>query len=197
MRSLVFTTLLAGLLALFLACGNNPGAGPGGALRNGSPTEAYKQLFEAVKSKDTQRIKNAVSKKTQAFAEMVAARQNSPIEKVFENGFTATTFANSVPEIRDERIEGNYGAIEVWSEKDKKWEDLGFVNEDGAWKLAIGDMFDGSFKSPGKGRDQKEKEAANAMNGNAMIPVTPANGNANNTNVQVIVPKMRPETNKK
>ena len=196
MRSLLFTALLTSLLALALACGSGTGTG-GGATTNGSPTEAYKQLFEAVKSKDTARIKSVMSKKTLAFAEMVAARQNNPIEKVFENGFTASTFAESLPEIRDERISGNYGAVEVWNAKDKKWEDLGFVSEDGAWKLAIGDMFDGSFKSPGKGRDQKEKEAANLMNAGNMVPITPANGNANNANIQVIVPKERPEPGKR
>ena len=66
-----------------------------------------------------------------------------------------------------------------------------FVNEGGSWKLAIGEMFAGTFKSPGKGRDQKEKEAANAANPvNNMIPV-----NVNpNGNVKVITPKERPET---
>ena len=197
MRSLLVTGLLTAFLSFVLACGNSAVTTSGGSTGTGaSPTDAYKQLYEAVKSKDTERIKGAMSKKTQAFAEMIAARQGDPIQKVYENGFTATTFAESLPEIRDERVKGQYGAIEVYNSKDKRWEDLGFVQEDGAWKLAIGDMFDGSFKSPGTGRDQKEKEAANLMNAN-MIPITPSNGNANNTNVQIIVPKERPETNKR
>ena len=195
MRSLLFTALLTALLTLILACGNSPatGSGGGGTAASGSPTEAYKQLYAAVKSKNTEQIKAMMSKKSQAFAEMIAARQGTSIEKVYENGFTASTFAESLPEIRDERINGNYGAVEVYNSKDKRWEDLGFIVEDGAWKFAVGDMFDGSFQSPGKGRDQKEKEAANAMNGNNMIPVTPTNGNANNTNIRVITPKERPE----
>jgi hypothetical protein len=137
-----------------------------------------------------------MSKKTHAFAEMVAGRQNQPIEKVFENGFTATTFSESLPEIRDERVDGEFGAVEVWNAKDKRWEDLGFVFEDGAWKLAIGEMFGGTFKSPGKGRAIKEQEAANAMSNN-LVPGMPDNVNMNaNANVQVIVPKERPQTNK-
>jgi hypothetical protein len=200
MRSLFITTFLTAILAFVLACGTTPGTnsggGGGGGTTNGSPTEAYKQLYEAVKSKDTDRIKGTMSKKTQAFAEMVAARQGDPITKVFENGFTATTFADSLPEIRDERVNGQFGAVEVYNSKDKRWEDIGFVYEEGAWKLAVGDMFDGSFQSPGKGRDMKEKEAANLMNGN-MIPMAPANGNANNANVQVIIPKERPENSKR
>lgn len=191
MRSLYYTALLTALLALVLSCGNTSSGGTGS-----SPTEAYKGLFAAVKSKDTERIKATMSKKTHAFAEMVAGRQNQPIEKVFENGFTATTFSESLPEIRDERVDGEYGAVEVWNAKDKRWEDLGFVFEDGAWKLAIGEMFGGTFKSPGKGRAIKEQEAANAMNPN-LVPGMPDNVNMNaNTNVQVIVPKERPQTNK-
>jgi hypothetical protein len=196
MRSLLLTSVLTALLGVLFACGSGTAEnsnGGGSVTTNGSPTEAYKQLYAAVKSKDTEKIKAVMSKSTQAFAQMVAARQNSPIEKVFENGFTATTFAESLPEIRDERIDGTFGAVEVWNAKDKRWEDLGFVYEDGAWKLAIGEMFGGQFKSPGKGRAIKEQEAANAMNGNNMVNALPTN--LNNSNVKVIVPKERPEPN--
>ena len=96
-----------------------------------------------------------------------------PLEKVYENGFTATTFADSLPEIREERIKDDMAAIEVWNEKDKVWEDLALVYEDGGWKFAFGDLFAGSYKSPGKGRAQLEREAANAM-GNNMIEIKPA-----------------------
>ena len=168
MRSILLTAFLTALLAVILACG--PGAGTNtvattnttnGACSvspTGSPTEAYKQLYSAVKSKDTEKIKAVMTKKTQEFAQMVAARQNTPIEKVFENGFTATTFAESLPEIRDERVNCEFGAVEVFNAKDNRWEDLGFVYEDGAWKLAIGEMFGGSFKSPGKGRAIKDSD---------------------------------------
>lgn len=201
MRSLLLTSLLTALLGIILACqpgatGNNSnGTGGTTAVTNGSPTEAYKQLYAAVKSKDVEKIKAVMSKSTLGFAQMVAARQNSPIEKVFENGFTATTFAESLPEIRDERIKGEYGAVEVWNEKDKRWEDLGFVYEEGAWKFAMGEMFGGKFQSPGTGRATKEQEAANALSGNNMINALPSN--VNNSNVKMIIPKERPEpTNK-
>lgn len=190
MRTLLFTSALTALLALILSCGNDPSAGA----RSGTPTEAYKALYAAVKSKNTERIKAMMSKKTHAFAEMVAARQNQPIEKVYENGFTATTFAESLPEIRDERVSGEFGAVEVRNEKDRRWEDLGFVFEDGGWKLAIGEMFGGTFKSPGIGRAIKEQEAANALSNN-LVPAAPTNANANNSNVKIIVPKERPEAN--
>lgn len=194
MRSLLFTALLTVLLQLMLACQPDAtGTTSGDGTKTGSPTEAYKDLYSAVKSKDTEKIKAVMSKSTQAFAQMAAGRQNSPIEKVLENGFTATTFAASLPEIRDERVAGDFGAVEVWNAKDNRWEDLGFVFEDGRWKLAIGEMFGGTFKSPGKGRAVKEQEAANLLSNN-MIPANIPNVN---TNVKIISPKERPETNSK
>jgi hypothetical protein len=201
MRSILVSALLTALLAAMFAC--QPAA-PGNTATNtagcsivptGSPTEAYKQLYAAVKSKDTEKIKAVMTKKTQEFAQMVAARQNTPLEKVFENGFTATTFAESLPEIRDERVNCEYGAVEVRNSKDNRWEDLGFIYEDGAWKLAIGEMFGGTFKSPGVGRAIKEQEAANLLSNN-MVPVNPGNANMN-SNVKIIIPKERPEPTKK
>jgi hypothetical protein len=140
-----------------------------------TPTEAYKRLYNAVKSKNTDEIKKSVSSTTLQFAEMAAQRQGKTLETVLENGFTATTFSQTMPEIRDERVKGNFGAVEVWNSKDSVWEDLPFVFEDGAFKLAVGDLFKGTFQSPGKGRDRLEKEAANAAN----PPPTPVNGMAN------------------
>ena len=195
MRSLLLTALLTALLAAMFACQPESGGGGSSVGPSGSPTEAYKQLYAAVKAKDTERIKATMSKNTQAFAQMVASRQGSPIEKVFENGFTATTFSESLPEIRDERVSGEYGAVEVWNAKEKRWEDLGFVLEDGSWKLAIGEMFGGTFKSPGPGRDVKEREAANLLSNN-MVPGPGSNVNMNG-NVKMIIPKERPETNTK
>ena len=201
MRSLLFSAVLTVFLAFVLACQPDAGGGSGGggtAGTTGSPTEAYKALFSAVKSKDPEKIKAVMSKKSQEFAQMVSGKQGQPIEKVVENGFTATTFAESLPEIRDERINGNFGAVEVYNTREKRWEDLGFVYEDGGWKFAMGEMFGGTFQSPGKGRAIKEQEAANASSNNMInaMPGNPANGN--NANVKIIVPKERPEpsTNK-
>jgi hypothetical protein len=132
-----------------------------------TPTDAYKMLYEAVKAKQTAAIKKMMSQKTVGFAEGVAGQQKKPIEAVYENGFTATTFAAALPQIRDERVKDNMGAIEVWNEKDKKWEDLPFIREDDGWKLAIGDIFAGSYVKPAKGQSQIEDEASNV---NKMIP---------------------------
>lgn len=150
--------------AFFGACGGRD-----------TPTEAYKRLFAAVKSKDTEAIKRQLSKKSISLAEMSTQQFNKTIDQAFENGMTATTFSETLPPLRDERINDNMGALEVWNVKDKKWEDVPFVFEDGAWKLAIGEGFAGTYQSPGKGRDMREREAANAVtNSNVVVGI---NGN--------------------
>lgn len=168
-RIIALLTLLV-LIAFVFACGKEA-VGGGGS----SPSDAYKKLFASVKSKDTEAIKSNLTKKTHDLAKLQSGRSGTPIERVYENGFTETTFAAELPTIRDERISGNMGAIEVWNSQKSLWEDLPFMIEDGTWKLAIGDAFAGSFKSPGKGRDELEKEAANVIN----PPNTTVNMNAN------------------
>lgn len=110
-------------------------------------------------------------------ASMVSAQNKTPLEKVFENGFTATTFAPSLPDIRDERVNCDMGAVEVWNVKDQKWEDTPFMIEDGVWKLAVGELFKGNYKSPGKGLATKEAEAANAARENPMPEAANVNTN--------------------
>lgn len=144
-----------------------------------SPSEAYRMLFAAVKSQDPAKIKLMMSKNSLGLAEMAAAQQKKSIEEVLRNGFTETTFADTMPQMRDERIKGGYGAVEVWSENSKKWEDIPFVLEDGSWKAAFGDLFTGKFQSPGKGQAIIEQELANAKNPN-LVPLNPgANINGN------------------
>jgi len=162
-------------MALGFACGGSNTAG------SNTPTEGYKQLYTAVKSKDTEAIKSHLTKKTIEFGVMAAARNNTPLDKMYENGFTGSTFSATLPTIRDERVKDNMGAIEVWNSEKSEWEDLPFILEDGAWKLAVGELFAGSYKSPGKGRDEREKEAANIMK--------PPAANTANTNTNAKPPK--------
>lgn len=163
--------------------------------RQGQVIEAYKKFYAAVKSKDAEQIKQMMSKNSLSFAEFAASQQKKPLEEVLKNGFTATTFSETLPEIRDERIKDNFGAVEVWNAQDQRWEDLPFIWENGSWKFAMGDDFKGSFKSPGKGLARREQEASNA-NGSNMIPIPPpSNVNAAN-NTKIIKPVRRDNANK-
>ena len=166
------------------------GCGGGSTTGNDTPTEAYKRLFAAVKSRDTEAIKQQLSKKTIELGVMSSQRFNKPLASAYENGFTATTFSENLPTIRDERIKDDMGAVEVWNAKDSKWEDLPFIYEEGRWKLAIGDAFAGAYRSPGKGRSLTEAEVANAVsNRTVRVPTNGASNKvANGNNAQPVAP---------
>jgi hypothetical protein len=126
-----------------------------------TPTEAYKMLFAAVKAKDSETIKQLMSKSSLGFAQFNANNQKITLEKSLENGLVAPVLSPTITEIRDERIKDNFGAIEVYNAQTKTFEDLPFVLEDGGWKVAVGDIFQDTYKSPGKGRAQTERDASN------------------------------------
>ena len=188
MKKIILGTVLLAAAVILIACNNGVGSGtqPAGVGED-SPTGAYKRLYAAVKAKNNDAIKGLMTKKSIEFAQIAGGQQNKPLEKVLEIGFTGTTFSPELPQIRDERINGEMGAVEVYNSRDKRWEDLPFIHEDGQWKLAIGEMFAGTYKSPGKGQSEKEREAANVM-GNNMIPMN-VNANANINGVKPIAPK--------
>ena len=192
MRKILALTLLLAAAAVAFSCssGNTGTSGNSSTAQNpnDTPTEAYKRLFAAIKAKNADAIRNEMSAKTKEFAKAVAARQNKSEVEVLSNGFTASSFASTLPEIRDERIKDNMGAIEVWNDKDKRWDELPYVRETDGWKLAIGDLFAGTFKSPGAGQSIREQEAINATspnNGMQMVPMPPG------TNVNVNRPSSR------
>jgi hypothetical protein len=136
-----------------------------------TPTEAYKMLFTAVKAKDSETIKQLMSKSSLGFAQFNANNQKITLEKSLENGLVAPVLSPTITEIRDERIKDNFGAIEVYNAQTKTFEDLPFVLEDGGWKVAVGDIFQNTYKSPGKGRAQIENAASNKsvpMSSNSM-----------------------------
>ncbi len=189
MYRIISAIVVISVISFAFACGGQNASGGGS-----SPTEAYKNLFAAVKSKDTGAIKKQLTKKTLEMGVMQSQRNKKPIEQVYENGFTATTFAETLPNIRDERVNGDMGNVEVWNSKESKWEDLPFMKEDGSWKLAIGDLFAGAFVSPGPGRDYIEKQAANAVsNTTVMLPNTNSNS-VSVTNAGPLGPKANKNT---
>lgn len=154
------------------------------------PTLAYQELYKAVKGGKTDEIRKRLSKATIQFAEGAAARQKVPIESVLKNGFLSANLNASMPATRDERIKGNFAAVEIWSDKNKNWENAPFVKEDGSWKLAVGELFSGKFQQPGKPRSQIERENANAASNGGMVPYSNTNLNANTKMPDIIKPKL-------
>ncbi|MBA3600121.1 MAG: hypothetical protein H0W45_02615 [Acidobacteria bacterium] len=165
-KNKIISVFLLSVALLSLSCakqtaqsGNNSSGSSGDKAQ--TPTEAYKMLFAAVKAKDSGKIKQMMSKTTLGLAEFSGSQQKKSVDQILENGFVAPTLAASLTEIRDERVKDNFGAVEVFNPKDNRWEDLPFVLEDGGWKLAVGDIFQNTYKLPGKGQAQIEREASN------------------------------------
>ena len=105
------------------------GASGGGSGSGNTPTDAYKSLYEAVKSKNTDAIKANMSKETIQFAEGIGQMQKKTPEEMFKNGFTETTMGDNFPPIRNERVKENFAALEVQNTKGVR-EDLPLVNKD-------------------------------------------------------------------
>ena len=82
MRSITLLSLSVIIGIIGIACGSQNPPSTGNATGD-TPTAAYKRLYSAVKSRNTDAIKKEMSKKTQDFAGAAAQRQNTPIEKVF------------------------------------------------------------------------------------------------------------------
>lgn len=148
-------------LVIFSGCQSQNGTtksenvvGSGG----GTPTEAYKSLYNAVKSKNTENIKANLSKATVEFATGVADMQKKTPDEMFKNGMVQSTLAETLPPMRNERVKDNMGAVEVQT-RDGSWEDVPFVLEDGRWKMAWGDVFKDTYKKPAP--SQAETEANN------------------------------------
>lgn len=169
--------LLLGLLLLLAAAFSCGGGKQAGDPHGDTPTEAYKRLFNAVKSGNADAIRAEMTAKTVQFAAFSAKQMGKTADEQVSHGMTATTSSESLPEIRDERVKDNMGAVEVWNSRESRWEDLPFMFEDGRWKFAIGDAYSGSYKRPGKGRSEIEHEAANVLRP-PMTPNTPGVSNA-------------------
>jgi hypothetical protein len=141
-----------------------------------TPTAAYRRLYAAVRSGNAEAIRAEMTVKTVQFAASSAKQMGKTADEQVSHGMTATTSSDSLPEIRDERIKDNMGAVEVWNSKESRWEDLPFMIEDGKWKFAIGDAYSGSYHRPGRGRSEIEHEAANALRTPLKPSVPSANG---------------------
>ena len=191
--NVILIVLVAVASAMFLGCSD--GEDPGNAAA-ATPTEAYKKLFAAVKTGKTEEIKKSMSKASISFAQGVSAQQGKGMDELLKNGFTRTTMSENLPPMRDERVKDTFGAVEVFSEKDGKWEDLPFIFENDEWKFAVGDLFNGTWKRPGISRSMREQ-----MNTNTTSPTNVApygnrniNPNFNGEKLVPILPKRAPNT---
>lgn len=131
----IYQTTIVALIALFVF-----GCSQARQPQTKSPTEVLKTLSEASKTKDITAIKNSVSKGTLNLIEESAKAQNTTVDELLkkENGAPF----KELPEMRNEKIEGDTATIELKNTTSEGWETVPFVIEDGIWKLALDKYLD-------------------------------------------------------
>ena len=95
-----------------------------------SMTPLEKELYEAAKKKDAVGIKKTLSKRVLAELENRAKKENKP----FDEFLVDVKLPDPMPEVRNEKIEGDTGWLEIKGRGDN-WRATRFVREDGEWKL--------------------------------------------------------------
>lgn len=98
--------------------------------KKSTPTETFKAFYEAAKKKDAAGIRKTLSKGLLSKLEDEAKRSNKPFDEYLVN----VTLPDTLPEMRNEKIEGDRATLEIKGRGDS-WRPTSFVKEDGEWKL--------------------------------------------------------------
>ena len=116
-----------------------------------SPTATFKAFWDAQKKKDVAGMKKTLSKGSMAMMEKGAKEQNKTVDQAITEGFNnPPSKSDKMPEIRNEKIDGNNATLEAQDEETKKWETVYFVKEDGEWKIALDKTVEEMLKKIGQ-----------------------------------------------
>jgi hypothetical protein len=110
-----------------------------GTSSGSTPTDAFEAYYEAIKEKDVNAVKKLFSKSMVTMMEEQAKRSNKTVDDVMAEGLkqASAEVPETMPETRNEKIDGDTATLEVRDEKKDKWETIHFVKEDGEWKLSL------------------------------------------------------------
>lgn len=131
MKRLEVNALLMGVVAfaaITAACQKGGGA---------SPTATFTAYYEASKNKDVEGVKRTFSKATLELFERQAQEQKKTVDEMFKMGMDQKPITGNLPEMRNEKINGDNATLEIKDEKSGRWDTLTFVKEDGQWKIAL------------------------------------------------------------
>jgi hypothetical protein len=69
-----------------------------------------------------------------------AKQSNKTVDEAFKEGMEEASKAvpATMPEVRNEKIDGDTATIEVKDDKTGNWETFHLVKEDGEWKVSFG-----------------------------------------------------------
>ena len=102
-----------------------------------SPIAAFKILYAATQKKDVENIKKGLSARTLILVADIAKKQERSMDETLRDNLTDPDYNSpTIPDTRNEKINGNEATIEVIAPKTGQWTELPFVKEEGRWKLA-------------------------------------------------------------
>lgn len=104
-----------------------------------TPTEAFEAYYEAIKAKDVNAVRNLFSKSMVTLMEDQAKRSNKTVDDVIAELLkkASAEVPETLPETRNEKIEGDTATLEIKDEKKNTWETIHFVKEAGEWKVSL------------------------------------------------------------
>ncbi len=105
----------------------------GGESKPDTPVEAFKSYVNAVKQKDTTKMKMLLSAESIKMHEQEAKAQNVTLDDIVRRE-TLFTEGQKTVEFRDQKIEGEKATLEV-KNSFGSWETVPFVREDDEWKV--------------------------------------------------------------
>lgn len=104
-----------------------------------TPTNAFKVFYETSKNKDVAGFKRTLSKDTLALLETQAKVENKTLDAALAEQFEKMEVPATLPESRNEKIEGDKATLEVKDDKTGQWEPFKFVKENNEWKAQLGE----------------------------------------------------------
>ncbi|MEJ7698733.1 MAG: hypothetical protein WKF71_03680 [Pyrinomonadaceae bacterium] len=129
----IYKIIITVLCTLFVInCSSEPAPQPGG------PTEILNTFVEASKTKDIEAMKRALSKGTMSLIEQSAQKKNTSVDELLKN--EQGTLVRELPETRNEKIEGDMATLEVKNVETGEFDEIPFVKEGGAWRLALDEI---------------------------------------------------------
>ena len=124
MRFLFLSSVLS-IAVLIVACS--------GESRPDTPLETFKAYVNAVKQKNTTKMKMLLSSESIKMHEQEAKAQNLTLDDVVKRE-TLFSEGQKTVEFRNQKIEGDKATLEV-KNSFGSWETVPFVREEGEWKI--------------------------------------------------------------
>ena len=112
------------LLACLASCGGK---------KTPTPTELFKNFYTAARNKDVAGLKSMMSKSALAYSEKEAREKGQSLDEFLAG--RGRFLPPNMPELRNEKVEGDKATLEFRREGAANWSTASFVKEDGEWKV--------------------------------------------------------------